>query len=420
MHILLAFAVALTASEAHRKFPRGATPTPRHKLLAAPRHTPIGDPPAQTAYVPAKLDFWGNDEYGDCVTAEEAFCKACYEPEIFIEPQEAVRWARQHGYLHGADLASVLTTMQTDGFAVGSQAYEDGAYSSVDYSNQTVLHSAIAQGPVKIGIDADALPPTAGLQQGWYAIGTKQNYPNTDHCVALCGYGTAAYLYGQLNVPLPAALSPDAPGYLLFTWSSIGFVDHNWIMSTCAEAWVRCPSTVGVPPLTPTPAPPNPATPAGTLSFGEVVQLVLVAADTDLTDGQAAGVAAFFADETTPRVALLKQIVYRRAIRAGAIPPGTPIESVNWQGLIQFVQAMLPAIEQLMLLFGGAEHDSAIIAHVYLCSAPATCGPNGCKLAPLSPAASSENGPAAKSPTAPRKTFAFPRKNKRFFRSSTK
>src|SRR5690242_1582124 len=102
-------------------FPRGARPSPRHKLLAARPHIALTSPPPQVAYVPKQLDPWGNDTYGDCVSAEEAFAKACYNPEIFIPTQVVTSWARQHGVLNGADLSSVLEWMAESGFVVGNQ-----------------------------------------------------------------------------------------------------------------------------------------------------------------------------------------------------------------------------------------------------------------------------------------------------------
>lgn len=244
-------------------FLRGAIPTPRHKLAAAMPHRLLFSPPAQFAIVPKQLSMWGNDVDGDCVTAEEAFAKACYSPEIFIPEAAAVAWATANGYLNGAELTDVMKTMATAGFVVGQQTYDDGPYTSVDYSTESILQSAIAQGPVKIGIDADALPSTAGNKQGWSAFGgTPEQFTNEDHCVSLCGYGPVAWLAQQLGVAVPTGA--PASGYLLFTWSSIGIVDHAWIMSTCGEAWLRNPTTVGVPPLTPLP-PPNPPAPTASV-----------------------------------------------------------------------------------------------------------------------------------------------------------
>ncbi len=238
-------------------FPRGARPTPRHKLLAAVPHLALVAPPPQCAYVPAKLDVWGNSTYGDCVSAEEAFAKACNVPEIFLSADVVIAWARKNGYLNGADLGEVMDAMAKGGFVVGGQTYDDGPHQGVDYSNETVLQSALSEGPVKIGIDASALPQGAGNQQGWYSLAGR-SMKNEDHCVGLGGYGPAEWLYGQLGVPCPTALSVSKAGYLLFTWSTLGFVDHDWLMSTCGEAWVRNPTTVGVPPL-PVPAPLEPS-----------------------------------------------------------------------------------------------------------------------------------------------------------------
>lgn len=244
---------------APRQFLRGAKPSPRHKLLASAPFQ-FRAAPLQFALVPTKLSMWGNDQYGDCVTAEEAFAKACYTPEIYIGTDVVTDWAERHGVLNGATLTEVLDAFaRGDGFQVGTQRYNDGPYNGVDYTDQSLLQSAISTGPVKIAIDADALPQGAGNQQGWYATGLGR-FPNTDHCVALCGYGPAEWLYAQLRVPLPAALLPTKIGYLLFTWNTIGFVDHNWLLGTCVEAWARNPTTLGVPPLTP-PVPPPPPVP---------------------------------------------------------------------------------------------------------------------------------------------------------------
>ncbi|MDE2097188.1 MAG: hypothetical protein KGL39_08070 [Patescibacteria group bacterium] len=235
-----------------RSFKCGAQPSPRHVLAAAMPHRAIKAPPPQVAYVPPQLSLWGNDQHGDCVTAEEAGAKACYNPEIFITDQTAIGWASQHGVLEGADLSSVLDMMTHDGFRQGGTTYDDGGKLSVDYSNESALQAAIAEGPVKIAIDHTALPASAGPPNGWYATAANRPTGQPDHCVALWGYGPTTWLFQQLGKPLPAGL--PAAGYLLFTWGSIGFVDHPWIMATCVEAWVRDPTTVIVGPA-PNPQP---------------------------------------------------------------------------------------------------------------------------------------------------------------------
>lgn len=249
------------------KFKRGLRPTPRHILASAPRFRPTKAAPAQVAYVPSKLSMWLNDQYGDCVTAEEAFAKACTVggvPGVFISDSVVKTWAGKNDLLNGADLDPVIKLMQSAGMSQDSNIYGDGAGSVVDYSNESVLQAAIAQGPVKIGIDADALPSGAGNASGWVGLGGKPGqFTNEDHCTCLCGYGPAGWLCQQLQVALPSTLQANQSMYLEFTWSTIGLVDHPWIMSTVGEAWVRNPTTIITgtgtptvdPPLNPTPAP---------------------------------------------------------------------------------------------------------------------------------------------------------------------
>lgn len=205
--------------------------------------------------IPTQLSMWGNNQYGDCVSAEEAFAKACNDPEIFIDDATVIHWARRNGFLNGADLSEVMDAMGSNGFIVGSQAYNDGQKQGVDYTNDTILQAALIQGPVKISIDSAALPSGAGNQQGWHAIGGGRSR-NQDHCVGLSGYGPADMLYKFLGQPMPGGVSFPPICYLLFTWSTIGVVDPVWIKNTLGEAWVRNPTTVGVPPLPLPPAPP--------------------------------------------------------------------------------------------------------------------------------------------------------------------
>lgn len=227
----------------------GMIPTPSYRLIAATPFAPIYAAPERFALVPNKLDYWGNNKYGDCVSAEEAFAKACYLPEIFIPAEVVISWARKNGVLNGAMLDDVMDKMARSGFIVGTQEYRDGSHNPVDYSNESVLQAALATGPVKLGMGSRALPREAGNQQGWYAVGDHGGRGSEDHCTALCGYGPAGWLYKQLGVPLPSQLQAEQPGYLHFTWSTIGFVDHAWIMGAVGEAHIRSPTTLGIPPL---------------------------------------------------------------------------------------------------------------------------------------------------------------------------
>jgi hypothetical protein len=246
------------------KFKTGARPTPRHKLQAAFPHRLVGTPPPQIIVVPSFLEMWLNDSVGDCVTAEEAFAKAAYsvmmgQPETKITDATVQAFCDKFGFLNGANLTDVMDKMISDGF-VQDGGYKDGPYVGVDYSNEAVLQDAISKGPVKIGIDSSALPSGAGNANGWYASGgSPGQFSNEDHSTALCGYGPSAALFQALGVPVPAGF--PATGYLHYTWSTIGVVDHAWIMSTCGEAWLRQPTTPGVGPTPP--PPPPPVCPAG-------------------------------------------------------------------------------------------------------------------------------------------------------------
>ncbi len=227
------------------KFARGASPSPRHRLAGAQPHVISGPTPPQLLYKPKKLSFWLNNKDGDCVTAEEAFAKACHVPEIFIQDAEVRAWATKNKVLNGTVLVNVLDVMVSAGFQQGGRTYDDGPHVSVDWTNTALLQNAIAHGPVKIGVAADQLqavvqdPPT----NGWFATGFKED-TNEDHCVSLCGYGTFAWLAGQLGVTVPKGLNPATPGYGLFTWSSIGIIDDPSMVAITQEAWLRNPTTV--------------------------------------------------------------------------------------------------------------------------------------------------------------------------------
>lgn len=244
------------------KLLRGAIPSPRHRLAAAIPHRITGVTPGQFLWKPCQLSYWGNETDGDCVSAEEAFAKACDNPEIFITQPNLVAWAQKHGLLNGAMLSDVLTLMETDGIPQDGKVYDDGPHVSVDWTNASILNNAIAQGPVKIGVAAAQLEsawnslndpsgddPLAIPQNGWFATGFASD-ANEDHCVSLCGFGPMGWLASELGVVskpfgLPAGAGLLAsPGYALFTWSSIGIIDVPSMLAITSEAWLRNPTTV--------------------------------------------------------------------------------------------------------------------------------------------------------------------------------
>lgn len=260
----------------HRKHHRGLKKTPRFKLVSARRFDRTGiKVPAQIMMLPKQLSMWGNDQYGDCVTASEAARIAAYSvfcnlPETFIPEATAIAWAQKGGYLNGANLTDVMTDRQTRGMAdANGKLYTAGPYTSVDYTDEATLQAALATGPVNFGIDADALPSAAGNAPGWYAFGgTPGSFSNEDHCTPCMGFVAAASsaqvafqaISTAYNVTVsPPANAPAGNVYLWFTWNTVGVVDHAWIMSTAGEAWVQNPTTAGqTPGPTPTPVPPTP------------------------------------------------------------------------------------------------------------------------------------------------------------------
>jgi hypothetical protein len=207
---------------------------------------------------PIQLSSWNNYTYGDCVTAEEAFAKATAAPQTFIPLATAVAWATAHGYLNGATLTSVMTTMQTKGFPLNNKTYDDGPYNSVNWTNSAILESAIySHGPVKIGVAAEYYQKAGPGQHGIVTPGTSGwtmgNYPHMshtqeDHCTSLCGYGTLAQLtalFAQHHVTVhPVAGMPTGLCYAMFTWNSIGIIDQQSMLNMTFEAWIRSPVTI--------------------------------------------------------------------------------------------------------------------------------------------------------------------------------
>ena len=224
-------------------FPRGAFPSPRHRLAAATPHTVTTPTPPCCIYIPSKLSFWLNNIDGDCCTAEEAFAKATHQPEILISDFEVGKWASAHGFLNGASLYAVLEAMTKAGFAQAGNTYNDGPFNSVDWTNAAILRNAIALGPVKVGVAAAQLenvvpnPP----KNGWFATGFTPD-PNEDHCPSLCGYGPINWLLWKLGAP-PVSYG-KRPGYAMFTWDSIGVIDVPSMLAITGEAWLRRPTTV--------------------------------------------------------------------------------------------------------------------------------------------------------------------------------
>lgn len=250
--------------------PSGLKPSPRHRLASATPHR-ASAAPAQYLVLPGRLSMWGNQVDGDCVTAGEGAAKAT--TGVFITDDTVIAWASGHGDLNGADIETVLTQFQTDGFSQDGNTYNDGPHTSVDWTSPATLQSALSQGPVKIGVAAAQLQnvPGAGEANGWIATGfvTDTNY---DHDTELFGYGSIAWLAECLGVSVPAGVDGSQPGYALFTWGTVGIIDAPSLLAIVCEAWLRNPTTVVVG-SAPQPADPVMVFPAAPLPAPGVVDL---------------------------------------------------------------------------------------------------------------------------------------------------
>jgi hypothetical protein len=148
--------------------------------------------------------------------------------------------------------------MQTQGFQMDRIAYLDGPFHKVDWTNTALLNDAIANiGAVKIGVASTGLTAsplgqvTSGKitpgTSGWAIYGLPAGQ-SEDHCASLCGYGVLATLvslferYG-INAKVPSGM-PAGLCYAMFTWGSIGIIDHQSLMNIAGEAWVRTPTTI--------------------------------------------------------------------------------------------------------------------------------------------------------------------------------
>lgn len=254
---------------------RGAKLSPRNKLAQARPYQALRNIPPYFSVVPTQLNMEGNSTYGDCVTAEEAYhfmaasVRAGQSPQLVVPESVAVNWAGQHGFLNGADLITVIQAMQTDGMTIGSTTYTDGSPSSVDYTNQQSLFSAIFEGTIKIAVAAGQLESAVSSNNGWYLTGASVD-GNLDHCVGLTGYGTVGQMFQALGVAPPSNANVNTPACLLYTWSTIGVVDYDSVLALMgstpsqgnSEAWLRTPESpqIVIPP-TPTPPPPGPTPP---------------------------------------------------------------------------------------------------------------------------------------------------------------
>lgn len=160
-----------------KNYKRGCKPTPRHKLAkatwAGPKLKSV-TPPANYVSPCLNYSMGGNDQYGDCVSAEEANAKRAYsialnETEIAIPDATVIDWASKNGFLNGADLDTVLTEMESDGMADAKGVIHcDGTHAAVDWTNKAEVQAAIyTYKTLKIAVAADQLQNVVNGINGW-------------------------------------------------------------------------------------------------------------------------------------------------------------------------------------------------------------------------------------------------------------
>jgi hypothetical protein len=226
--------------------PSGEFPSPNHELAAAQPYK-VSAAPESFLVWPMEIGIRGDQSVIGAFWAEEAFAKACAEPRVFVPTDVVARTAQQCGSSNFARF------MQTHGFRMDGNAYLDGAFNSVNWTNAAILNSAIySHGPVKIGVGAEDFQSNPhGLvtpgTSGWAMYNYPKNQPE-DHCVSLCGYGTLAELvalFGRHNVAVHAPPGmPTGLCYAMFTWNSIGIIDQQSMLNMTYEAWIRIPVTI--------------------------------------------------------------------------------------------------------------------------------------------------------------------------------
>ena len=143
--------------------PTGEFPSPNHELAGAERYKGGGSVPESFTAWPTKLGFWGNETRANSIWAEEAFSKACVEPRVFIPTEAVLSASRECGS------SNFSAFMQTHGFRVDREAYLDGPFSLINWTDAAALNGAIANvGPVKIGVasKSSALPLAARSRPG--------------------------------------------------------------------------------------------------------------------------------------------------------------------------------------------------------------------------------------------------------------
>jgi len=208
-----------------------------HALLHAPKFKTflkagaIPSSPADVDWSSAAIsvieDIEGNDNYGDCVEAEDAHYLAVLTGNAntlfaYTDAQTLADYSAITGFNpsdpstdQGTDPVADLNYRVTHGYADGSK---DAGWALVDATSRPEVQYALAEfGNLKMwfGIPDSIVAGISSLQDGFvWDVSAGAADQNNGHCIGSCGYNPTAIL----------AVSATAQGLLVMTWGMLGLI----------------------------------------------------------------------------------------------------------------------------------------------------------------------------------------------------
>ena len=261
---------AIFSAEPPANHQRGLRPN-RAAYLAAPKFNhqlrmAFATPPESLGFVPGNLTYWGNNQYGSCVSSEAPPAAYAYRlmlnaagysiPEFTITDAALIAWARAHNGLNGAMLDDIMEKMGRDGIPDTNKILHlTGKFTAIDYTSQDAIRTAFANfGPLKIAVASSQFDGPVQEKNGWILTGARADR-NTDHCVGILGYGRMDYLAKLLAITLPASIDGSKFGVLIFTWATVGICDWSSLQGVMAEGECYARDPVDLPNGKPYPPP---------------------------------------------------------------------------------------------------------------------------------------------------------------------
>lgn len=183
----------------------------------------------------------GNDQYGDCVFAEDAHYIALLTGNAntlysYTEAQALADYSVETGFNpsdpnsdQGADPIADLNYRVQKGYADGSH---DAGWALVDGSNQSEVEFALSEfGNLKmwLGLPTLLVQGMGSLQNGFVwdtSLGPANNA--NGHCIGAAGFGVTSVL----GTPIAAT----AQGVLVMTWGMLGIMTWEALAQWCVPS----------------------------------------------------------------------------------------------------------------------------------------------------------------------------------------